>query len=61
MHSKKTLKNPRKYILPYKAKFPVPISIIVNGKKAFFPANRTVELNQSEFEAILNSAYGEYL
>jgi len=61
MHSKKTLKNPRKYILPYKAKFPVPISIIVNGKNSFFPANEEVNLDQSEFEAILNSAYGEHL
>jgi|WetSurSiteA1Bulk_404760.scaffolds.fasta_scaffold858538_2 hypothetical protein len=62
MQSKKKLKQPRKYLLPYKITFPVDVTIKVNGKVSFFRANETYELTIGQYEAISNtSEYGHYI
>lgn len=60
--SKKKLKNPHDFLLPYLVTFPVDVHIQVNNVHSFFPANQKVELTLAEYETAMNSTeYGQYL
>ena len=60
--SKKPIKNPRDFLLPYHVTFPQNVHIQVNNVHCYFPANKEVELTQGEYETILHSAdYAQFL
>ena len=62
MRSKKKIKNPKDYLLPYEVTFPVDVTVTINNKVSFFRANEKAGLNIGEYESILNtSEYGHYL